>query len=564
MRFRSTHALLNAVLLLGLAAPGAAQLGERAVPGVYAITNARVVRVAAPTLDRATVVVRDGIITAVGAGIAVPADARIIDGAGHTVYPGFIDALTNLGVPAPRQQGGAQGGGPAFATAQPQIATAPNSLYPAGLQPELRALDLLKVETDALESHRGVGFTTAVSAPRDGIFQGQSALINLAGANVQDMIVRSPVALHVGFTATRGAAYPNSLLGVFSSLRQMLLDAQRYRDLNAAYARNPRGMRRPDNDPSLAALVPVLSKDIPVVMFANTQREIERALSLASEFGLRAYIAGGEEAWRIADRLRRENVAVIATLNFPRRRGDAAEDADPEPLRVLRARVEAPANPGKLASAGVRVAFTSGGASTMADFLANLRKAVSSGMSRDHAVRSLTLTPAELFGVADRLGSIEPGKIANLAIVRGDLFDAASRVTQVFIDGRPMTVRAPTAESASATGASGTWTITATFAEGDRTITLNVQQDGERLRGTIQGALGSGDISNASIGAAGDLRFTASVTLGETSEEATFEGTRTGNVMRGTVQIVGRPNGTFVGTRPGPSGTEGERRRTPR
>ena len=555
MRSRSLRSLPRATaLLLGLATTATAQLGERAIPGVYAITNARVVPVSSPTLERATVVVRDGLIVSVGANAAVPADARVIDGSGHTIYPGFIDALTNLGIPAPRSgsSAGSGGGGGGFGLAGiGQAVTAPNSVYPAGLQPELQAIDLLRFEGDALESHRGAGVTTALSAPRDGIFQGQSALINLAGANVQDMIVRSPAALHVGFTPMRTGSYPNSLLGVFSSLRQMLLDAQRYRDAQTAYGRNPRGMRRPENDPSLAALLPALSKELPVIMLANTQREIERALDLAAEFGLRAYIAGGEEAWMIADRLRRENVPVIATLNFPRRTGAASDDADPEPLRVLRGRVETPRSPGKLAGAGVRVAFTSGGMAGMSDFVANLRKAVTSGMTRDQAVRALTLTPAELFAVSDRLGSIEAGKIANLTVVRGDLFDPAGRVTQVFIDGRPLTVRAPSTESsAGAAPAAGTWTVTATFVEGDRTLTLNLQQDGERLRGTMQGSLGSGDISNGSIGANGDVRFTASVTLGNTSEEATFTGTLTGNLMRGTVQIVGHPNGTFVGTRP--------------
>ena len=570
MRFRSLTSLATA-LLLGLAATGTAQLGERAIPGVYAITNARVVPVSSPTLERATVVVRDGLIVSVGANAAIPPDARVIDGSGHTIYPGFIDALTSLGIPAPRSGssssgggGGGGGGGLGLAGISGQVATAPNSVYPAGLQPELQAIDLLRFEGDALESHRGAGITTALSAPRDGIFQGQSALINLAGANVQEMIVRSPAALHVGFTPMRTGAYPNSLLGVFSSLRQMLLDAQRYRDAQGAYARAPRGMRRPENDPSLAALLPALSKELPVIMLANSQREIERALDLAAEFGLRAYIAGGEEAWMIADRLRRENVPVIATLNFPRRTGAASDDADPEPLRVLRGRVEIPRNPGKLAGAGVRVAFTSGWMSGMSDFVANLRKAVASGMTRDQAVRALTLTPAELFAVSDRLGSIEAGKIANLTMVRGDLFDPTGRVTQVFIDGRPLTVRAPSAESpAGAAPASGTWTVTATFVEGDRTLTLTLQQEGERLRGTMQGSLGSGDISNGSIGANGDVRFTATVTLGNTSEEATFTGTLTGNVMRGSVQIVGHPSGTFVGTRPESAAPGGRGQRAP-
>jgi hypothetical protein len=412
----------------------------------------------------------------------------------------------------------------------------------------LRVIDVLRFEADALDAPRGAGVTATLTAPRDGIFMGQSAFINLAGSSAQDMLVRSPVALHVGFTPIRGG-YPGSLLGVFASLRQMLIDAQRYRDIQAAYTRNPRGMRRPDTDASLAALVPVLAREVPVIMHANAQREIERALDLAAEFNLRPYIAGGEEAWRIADRLKRENVPVLATLNFPRRTGAASEDADPEPIRLLQSRVDAPKNAGRLATAGVRVAFTSGGVG-MSDFLANLRKAAESGLPREQALRSVTLTPAELFGVADRIGTIETGKIANLTIVRGDLFDRNGRVTQVFIDGRPFTVRAPAAESADANAASGTWTITATFAEGDRTLTLNLRQDSEQLRGSIQGSLGSGDINNGSLTSAGELKFSVPVTLGDASEEATFTGTLTGNIMRGSVTIVGRPNGTFVGTRP--------------
>jgi hypothetical protein len=170
-------------------------------------------------------------------------------------------------------------------------------------------------------------------------------------------------------------------------------------------------------------------------------------------------------------------------------------------------------------------------------------------MTRDQALRALTLTPAELFGVADRVGSLEAGKIANITVVRGDLFDRGSRVTQVFIDGRLIPVSAPTTESTVASAASGQWTITVTFPEGDRTITLNLRQEGEQLRGSIQGALGSSEISNGSL--SGDsLRFSVPVTLRETSEEANFTGTLSGNVMRGNIQIIGHPNGTFIGTRP--------------
>ena len=550
MHSRLTRSTAYALALAaGFASSATAQIGvvDRAVPGTYAITNARIVPVSGPTINRGTIVIRDGLIVAVGANVQAPADARVIDGAGSSVYPGFIDGTSHLGVPT-RRSGGGGGGGGFGAAAQQQAIAAPNSEHPVGLQPELRMIDILEFEGDVLEAPRGAGITSVVAAPRDGIFMGQSAFINLFGSSAQDMLVRTPVALHVGFQPVRGQGYPGSLLGVFASLRQMLLDAQRYRDMQAAYARNPRGMRRPEHDNSLAALVPVLAKEVPVIMHADSEREIDRALDLANEFGLRAYIAGGEEAWMLTDRLKRENVPVIATLNFPRPPATVSADADPEPIRVLQSRVDIPRNPGKLAAAGVRVAFTSSGAG-MGDFLNNVRKAAEVGMTRDQAIRALTLTPAELFGVADRVGSIETGKIANLTMVRGDLFDRGSRVTQVFIDGRLIPVRAPTSESAVASGASGQWTITATFPEGDRTITLNLRQEGEQLRGSIQGALGSSEISNGSL-SADSLRFTVPVTLRETSEEANFTGTLSGNVMRGNIQIIGHPNGTFIGTRP--------------
>jgi hypothetical protein len=218
----------------------------------------------------------------------------------------------------------------------------------------VRAIDLIRLESNGFDAAHAAGITTSLTVPREGIFMGQSALIDLAGDTPQELVVRSPVALHVGFTPLRQGTYPASLMGVFASLRQMLLDAQRYAQLQAAYARNPRGMARPQHDPSLEALQPVLARTMPVIMWASTQREIERALNLAKEFNLRAIIAGGNEAYKVVDRLRADGVPVIATLNFPRRPERTSEDADPEPLRVLRERADAPKNAGRLAQAGIR------------------------------------------------------------------------------------------------------------------------------------------------------------------------------------------------------------------
>jgi imidazolonepropionase-like amidohydrolase len=525
----------------------------------YAITGARIMTVSGPVIERGTVVIRDGLITAIGDKVNAPADARVIDGTGLTVYPGLIDSNSSVGIPLPAPTPARAAGAinaPAVAAplpAQPQpqaVSGAPNSTKPAGLQPELLAADLIQPGGESLEAARSSGITATLTAPREGILIGQSAFINLAGSTPTEMIVRSPVALHVGFTPLRTGAYPASIMGVFSALRQMLLDAERLRQANQIYERSPRGLRRPEQDRSLVALIPVITRQMPVVMYANSEREIRRALDLAEEFNLRAIISGGAESWKVADRLRERDVAVLLSLNFPRRMTAAAPEADPDPLRVLRDRVDAPKTAGRLAAARVRFAFQSGAMPNIADFLANAAKAVDGGLPREEALRALTIRPAEILGVADRLGSIEIGKIANLTIMRGDLFDRSARVAHVFIDGQPVELK-PAARAAGAVVASGTWTLNINLGEGEMAATLTLQQEGERLSGSLQGELGSAQIGNASVGAAGDIRFTAPIQLGGQTSEATFTGTISGDQMRGSVQIVGRSPGSFTGTRPG-------------
>ena len=527
---------------------------QRSGTDTYAITNARIVTVSGPVIERGTVVIREGLIAAVGANAVVPADARVIDGNGLTIYPGLIDASTSLGIPEPSPSPSpspGQGGGFLAALLRPATAStsSTNSTQPAGLQPETLAEDLIRTGGDPIETERSAGITTALTVPRTGIWIGQSALINLAGDTPQQMILRSPVAMHVGFTPLRGG-YPGSLMGVFAVLRQMLLDAQRYREAQRIYEQSPRGLRRPSPDRSLEALLPVIDGRIPVVMYADREREVQRALDLADEFKLKAIIAGGTESWKLADRLQKENVPVLLSLNFPKRTTAAMPEADPEPLRVLRDRVAAPKTAGKLANAKVRFAFQSGGMSTISDFVANAAKTIENGLSKDDALRAFTLGSAEIFGVADRLGSIETGKIANLTVMRGDLFDRNSRVTHVFIDGRPVDLRPATPGAGQAANmANGAWTLSVDLGQGELAVTLSLQQEGERLRGSMQGALGTVDIANASVGPAGEIRFTAPVTLEGQTTEATFTGTITGNEMRGAVNITGRAPGSFTGRR---------------
>jgi imidazolonepropionase-like amidohydrolase len=429
---------------------------QRYAPSTYAITNAKLVPVSSPVIPKGTIVIRDGLIAAIGANVAIPADARVIDGTGLTVYPGLFDAYGSIGLPSAAPAGGAAGGGGrGGAAAAPQttgVGRPASGLTfddPRGVNPEVSAADAVVLNEDALDGPRSGGITTALSAPNSGVFQGQSALIDLGGATAAAMIVKPNIAQHVSFGGGGrggggGGGYPGSLMGIFAVLRQNLMDAQRYHDMKAAYEKNPRSMARVEFDPSLEALQPVLARTQPVVMLANSEREIIRALDLAKEFNFRPIIAGGSEAYLVAARLKAENVPVLLSINYPRRTQAPQPDADPEPLRTLRDRVEYPKGAGRLHAAGVRFAFESGGLTTWSDYIVNVQRSVDAGLTADQAVRALTLTPAELFGVADRMGSLEAGKIANLTVTKGDIGDKAARVSQLYVDGRPITERPPT------------------------------------------------------------------------------------------------------------------------
>lgn len=520
----------------------------------YAITNAKIVTVSGPTIEKGTVVIRDGLIESVSADARVPADAQVFDGTGLTVYPGFTDALTNLGLPAPARPatggpGGGGGGGQAAAAAAAAQASSSNSNYPAGFRPEYVTLDDIRSGESQFESNRNAGFTTALSVGRERIFNGQSALINLAGDSVSAMTVKSPVALHITFSTIPGQ-YPGSLLGTFSALRQMFNDAKRLNEMNKMYAADPKGLKRPEADRSLEALIPVLNRQIPVIFAANRENEIVRALDLAKEYNLRAIIAGGQEADKFAGRLKAQDVSVLLSLNFPKRTAAANPDADPESLDTLRFRANVPKVAGILANAGVKFAFQDGGAANMNDFFAAATKSTENGLSRDAAIRAMTLSPAEIFGVADRMGSIDTGKIANLTVVKGDLFAIPRTVTHVFIDGKLFEPKPPAVSEGRGAGGrggrpngqadtassnvGGTYTISIQAPGQVVAGTLNLSQEGQTLSGTMVTELGTSTLKDGRVN--GDtISFSGTVVFGGQSIDFTVIAKVSGNQLSGTV-----------------------------
>jgi imidazolonepropionase-like amidohydrolase len=406
-------------------------------PNVYAIKGAKIVTVSGAPIASGTVVIRNGLIEAAGASIEAPADARVIEGNGLTVYPGLIDMGNSAGLDLQvnRQQ-------PATLRTTEEAERWKRELI---FKPEVNAADHLQ-DAPELARFAGAGVTSVLSTPPGVIVKGRSALVNVTAppdeppiGNVGDyrvglQVVRTPVALHIEFPGgVPGDGYPNSLLGVIAFVRQSFLDAQYQRTLAQRAAKT--AAVRPAYDPSLDALQPALEGRLPVAFEANASREILRALALAQEFKLDPVISGGREADQVAAEIKARSARVIYNVNYPTRSRALAPDAD-ESITALRERANAPKVPGALDKAGVVFAFSAAGVREPRDFVRNVARAIREGLPADAALRALTINAAKIAGADNRVGSIDKGKIANLVVTSGDLFDENTQVKHVFIDGR--------------------------------------------------------------------------------------------------------------------------------
>jgi imidazolonepropionase-like amidohydrolase len=411
-------------------------------PHVYAITNARIVTAAGAPIENGTIVFRDGVIEQVGTGVTAPPWARVFDGKGLTVYPGLIDMGNTAAFAAPSSTP------PTPRTTEDAERTKRDLL----LRPHVRAAEHLAVDTPALRKLAAAGVTSVLAVPNGPAFAGQSALVNVALpedapqigtlADIRSVqpILRTPVALHLAVPENPpGDAYPNSLMGMVAFVRQSFLDAQYYGAVQERAARLKRTDARVPFDPALEAMQPAIAGRLPVVYRAETAREIDRALEMTRAFKLQTILSGAREADQLASDLKAANAKVIFSLRYPERLKSLGPDAD-EPLRTIRERANAPKAPAALEKAGVAFAFESGGLEEPKDFVKNAAKAVKAGLSPDAAIRALTINAATIAGAADRVGSLEKGKIANVVVTDGDLFAEKTTIKHVFVDGRPVRI----------------------------------------------------------------------------------------------------------------------------
>ncbi|WDF55071.1 amidohydrolase family protein [Mucilaginibacter sp. KACC 22063] len=393
-------------------------------PGQYAFTNATIVVSPEQTLTNATLLVKDRTIEAVGQGVAVPKGYVTVDLKGKYIYPGLIDAFTTYGMPeAPRQTAAFSFGG---ARVSVPVSTKPGAFgWNEAIRPDVTAKTIFHVNATAAEDYKRNGFTAVQSLVRDGIARGTSAVVSLGDERDNLVMINDQAAANYSFSkGTAATNYPSSLMGTIALIRQTYLDAAWYKNQKEEYNISLNEFNR--------------TQALPQIFEVSDMQSVLRADRIAKEFGKQYIIKSDGKEYQNITAIKATGSSFIIPLTFP-----AAYDVE-DPIEARNVSYEqlkdwelAPTNPAALEKAGVKFAITSYGLTNSRDFWTNLRTAITNGLTEKQALTALTQTPAELLGVADKVGTLTKGKLANFIITSDNLFKADNIIYESWVEGRP-------------------------------------------------------------------------------------------------------------------------------
>lgn len=422
------------------------------VTRTYALTGATVVTQPGKVMEKTTIVIKDGLIQAIGKNVKIPFDAEIVKADSMYIYAGFIEGLSHTGIPKAEPAQGRGGGG--NRQQGPQVkdpGSPPNDL--AGITPERLLTTVFDAKEKSIAGMRALGFTAAHVVPEGQMLPGQAALMMLHGDNAGQMVLKDESALFAQLTGAR-RMYPATVIAVIAKWREMYKQAELAKAHEKTYATSSKGMTRPNYDPVLQAFYPIIDKTQSVFFKASDVKSAYRVLSLQKEFGFNLVLAELKQGWHIADELSKKNIPVLISMDLPSAKEKGKKDKKSkgkeekaekknDPFKAEKAALEKRRDEelkkhltqaATLEKAGVLFGFSTLDVKSK-DVRGNLRKMIENGLSENAALAALTTIPAKMLGVSDALGSVEQGKIANLVITDKPYFEEKSNVRYVFVDG---------------------------------------------------------------------------------------------------------------------------------
>lgn len=526
-------------LLLLLPSDLAAQASDEKRPPVtrtFFLNNAYVVQSPGKVIDLGGVLIRDGLIQAVGKDLKAPADAKILEADSMYIYAGFIDGLSNLGVPKPKEEErGNRGRG--------QREYNP-SYERAGIQTERSVVDMLSPEDKALSEMRAIGFTAAHVVPRGGMLPGQGAVILLDGDKAGKMVVNEGSSLFAQFQGASGV-YPNTDMAIMSKFRELYTQARQHKTHGESYAKSARGMSRPAQNDVLAAFSESIDGQRTIFFSVDGIKEMHRALTLSKELGFPLALAELTMGQKAIAPLKASGADIFLTLDLPKaKKEDKKEETDEEKLMLEKQRAAAQKmheeQAAMLSKAGLPFGFSTLNAKAK-DVRANLGRMIKAGLTEDQALAALTTAPARMLGLSDIMGTVEKGKIANLVVTDQPYFAEGSNIRYVFVDGMPSEYevkkkkKKKPGDPDAKVMAAGEWNLEIDVPmEQMASPTLTIIDDDGSLSGKLVSGMGTNDISDMSL--EGDnLTFSYTTEGGGQTVTVSFDLTIDGDSLEGSM-----------------------------